>query len=298
MTLAADKTRSAALSPEAVGWLALLGAVFSISWSSLFVRFADVGPVASAFWRMALALPPIYVWARLEARPGPAKSLTPKGDWAFSILAGLAFAADLAFYHLAIGATSITNATFIANLASILAVAGGALLLKERVGRKVWVALAVALVGAWVMGGAAAGTAGLASGDLFALGAAVAYGVYVLVLKQAQRGLSSAEVMWRSSLVTAAVLLVLALVEGETLLPQTALGWLPLLGLGLLAHATGQGLNAVAIGRLPVAPVALAVLAQPVMTALLARLIIGEPLGLLQAAGAAMILVAVASVRL
>ena len=34
--------------------------------SPIFVRLADVGPFASAFWRVALALPALYAWMRLD----------------------------------------------------------------------------------------------------------------------------------------------------------------------------------------------------------------------------------------
>lgn len=291
-----EKGHRPPLSPEAAGWIALGLSVFTISWSALFVRFSDVGPLESAFWRMAIAMPALYVWTRFAA---PAKGDRPTaGGWFDSLAAGLCFAADLAFFHLAIATTSVTNASFIANMASILAVAASALILKERIGPIVWAALGIALFGAWLMGGAKASLAALGFGDVMALGAAVAYGAYFIFLKRAQARISSALVMWRSSLVAALALFVLALVDGGAMWPRSPAGWLPLIGLGLLSHALGQGLTAFAIGRLSVAPVALAVLAQPVMTALLALLILLEPISAVQGIGAALILIAVAASRL
>ena len=46
----------------------VLGAV-AMGASPIFVRLADVGPYASAFWRTFLALPFLWAWARMEA-PG------------------------------------------------------------------------------------------------------------------------------------------------------------------------------------------------------------------------------------
>src|ERR1700752_2870840 len=43
----------------------VLGAV-AMGASPIFVRLADVGPQASAFWRAFLALPFLWVWARWE----------------------------------------------------------------------------------------------------------------------------------------------------------------------------------------------------------------------------------------
>src|ERR1700722_8502160 len=66
--LSADASRrsaGAAFAALAVGALAM-GA------SPIFVRWADVGPFTSAFWRVTLALPMLYLWMRFaerDARP-------------------------------------------------------------------------------------------------------------------------------------------------------------------------------------------------------------------------------------
>jgi drug/metabolite transporter (DMT)-like permease len=54
----------------AVGAL-VLGAI-AMGASVLFVRWADVGPYASAFWRVFLALPFLWIWMRWEKRPAKA----------------------------------------------------------------------------------------------------------------------------------------------------------------------------------------------------------------------------------
>ena len=44
---------------------ALVAGAVAMGVSPIFVRLADVGPFASAFWRVALALPLLYAWMRL-----------------------------------------------------------------------------------------------------------------------------------------------------------------------------------------------------------------------------------------
>jgi drug/metabolite transporter (DMT)-like permease len=283
----------ARFSPETLGWLALAGSLVAISGSPLLVRLADVGPIASAFWRMLIALPFLYAWMRSDGAPATGRG----GGWGVPALAGAAFAADLAFFHLSLEATSIANASFIGNLATVFAVIGGALLFRERASGRIWAALAVALAGAWVMGGAAADLSAFNGGDALALGAALAYAGYLLAIKSGRRASSSAELMLRSSLVCAALLLVAALATGERILPGSAAGWWPLLGLGIVSHALGQGLTAVALGRLPVAPLAVAAMGQPILSALLAWLAMGESVGALQALGAGLIVAAIGFAR-
>ena len=108
----------------------VLGAV-AMGASPIFVRLTDIGPQASAFWRTALALPFLWIWARLENRPTGAPRLSG-AVW----LAGLFFAGDLFFWHLSILATTVANATFLATTAPIWVALGAGLVLSEKVGAR------------------------------------------------------------------------------------------------------------------------------------------------------------------
>ena len=86
----------------------LLGNV-ALAFGPWLVRLADTGPVAAGFWRLALALPFLWMLARMAGQPvhWPGKKLT------FVIaIAGFFFAADLAAWHAGIRLTKLGNATF------------------------------------------------------------------------------------------------------------------------------------------------------------------------------------------
>jgi len=93
-----------------------------------------------------------------------------------------------------------------------------------------------------------------------------------------------------SGVVSAVVLLPVALLSGEELLVTSAYGWAILLGLALLSHAGGQSLIAYALAHLPAAFSSVGLLLQPVTAALLAWLLLGEPVSVWQAAGGIVIL--------
>src|SRR5947208_4233749 len=99
---------------RAVALTALVCGAIAMGASVLFVRWADVGPYASAFWRVFLALPFLFVWMRLENR----SAMWPRLDGAV-LFAGLMFTGDLFFWHLAILGTTVANATFLAPTAPI-----------------------------------------------------------------------------------------------------------------------------------------------------------------------------------
>src|SRR5438045_4231386 len=125
---------------------ALLTGATCIALSPIFVRIADVGPSASAFWRVALAAPLLWPLARLGAR-----SRAPRAAWPLLFAAGFAFAGDLAFWHWSIRFTSVANSTLLADLASLFVTAAMWLFWRQRPSTRFLLGLAAALGGVWML---------------------------------------------------------------------------------------------------------------------------------------------------
>ena len=70
--------------PESLSapFAALVAGALAMGVSPILVRLADVGPFASAFWRVALALPLLYAWMRLASAAGRARraAILQRGD--------------------------------------------------------------------------------------------------------------------------------------------------------------------------------------------------------------------------
>src|SRR5438309_11193880 len=60
-------------------FLCLLAGGCAIAFAPIFVRLSDTGPVASAFWRTALASPLLWIWLARERKPGTDPSFPPGG---------------------------------------------------------------------------------------------------------------------------------------------------------------------------------------------------------------------------
>src|SRR4051794_28370969 len=262
------------------------GATF-IALSPIFVRLTDVGPSASAFWRVALAAPLLWPLARLRTEPGASRA-----GWPLLLAAGFAFAGDLGFWHWSIRFTSVANSTLLANLASIFVTAAMWLLWRERPSATFLVGLAAALAGvALLVRTSLAFSASALLGDALGLVTAVFYAGYILVVKALRdRGAQTLELMAITTTVTALLLLPVALASGEAFLPQSARGWLTLVALAWISHCAGQGLIAYSLAHLPAAFSSVSLLFQPVMAALFAWLLLGEALVPLQMMGAAVVL--------
>jgi drug/metabolite transporter (DMT)-like permease len=270
----------------AVAFVALVGGAVAMGASVLFVRWADVGPYASAFWRVFLALPFLFVWMRLENR----SSAWPRLDRAL-LIAGLMFTGDLFFWHLAIFGTTVANATFLATTAPIWVALGAGLVLSEAVGARILIGLALCMLGGLALLGESYGFAPQRLvGDLFGLATAFFFGAYVLAVRAARARHGAAEVMFVSTAVTAVCLFVIAVAFEPRILPQSAHGAGALLALALISQVGGQGLVAVALGTLPATFSALVIFLEAIAAAAFGWLLLNEPLGMVQALGGVLIL--------
>lgn len=274
---------------KAFGWVVL--GTFAIAFSPIFVRESELGPIATAGYRVALALPVLAAWMRLE--PPTGRRLTSH-DWRGLILAGLFFAGDLAFWHASIAHTTIANATLFATATPVFVAVGAWLLFGERVRRRFLLGLAASLAGAAMLALASVRlSADHLIGDGLGLITAMFFSAYLLTVKKLRFAVSAARVMFWSALITAPVLFVIAAIAGERLWPTSAHGWAILIGLAWISHALGQGLVAFALARLPASFSAIGMLTEPIFAALLAWWLVSEAITILQAAGGAVILLGI-----
>ena len=217
--------KSGKFSPTTRAFACLLMGGAAIALSPILIRLADVGPLSSAFWRAALAAPVLLAWMVWEARQnrmaisadsGPKESARPHMQVAL-IAAGLAFAGDLAFWHLSVIYTSVANATLLSNLAPLFVTLAGWLWFAQRCSRGFLGAMAIAFCGVALLIGPDFNHGGSALwGDFLGLVTALFYGAYMLAVKHARRTASTARVMATSTSITAASLLVVALDRKST----------------------------------------------------------------------------------
>ena len=271
----------------------LLGSAI-LSAGPLLVRLADVGALQSAFWRVALAVAPLFLLARLTARPPGAERGETHYGW--FLAAGFFFAADLAVWHLGIERTTLANSALFANSASFLYPLWGFAVARAWPSRKAATALLLAALGITLLMGLSADVSPRnLVGDLFCLLAAVFYTGYLVAMDRARGNTSALESLARATLVSALMLLPVAALAPGAFLPSD---WTPLLLLALGSQVIGQGLIIFALPHIPPVAAGLGLLIQPLLSAAFGWTWFGERLSLLEAAGMVAILVALVLVRL
>lgn len=281
---------------SSLAFLALLGGNVALAFGPMFVRHASsdalVGPIASGFWRLALAAPVLLLLTRMRGqsigRPAPVVL-------AMIALGGVFFAADLAAWHLGILQTKIANATLLGNSASLIFPLYGFVAARTWPSRGQGFALLLATVGAvLLMGRSYELDPRYLIGDLLCLLAGVLYTFYLVTIDRARALLAPWPVLALSTIAGVLPLLGFALAAGERVMP---LIWSPLVGLAVVSQLIGQGLLVYAIGHFRPLVVGLAFLSQPVVAAAIGWFGFGETLAPLDLVGAAAIAAAIVLVR-
>ncbi|MEN3364175.1 MAG: hypothetical protein V7606_1449 [Burkholderiales bacterium] len=278
----------------AFAFIALLSGGIAIGFAGILMRLSDVNPVASAFWRMALATPLLWAWAFVVRKQDEAGG--KRTDFTLAlILAGIYFAGDMAIWHLSLHYTTVSNATLLSNFAPVFIALWMWVAHRARFARTFIAGLAIALAGAVMLVGPNAGgnTSGGDTkllGDALGLVSAVFYAAYQLVIKDARNQYSTARLMAWSTTITAIALLPFALMSPGAFWPAQLSGWLPLLGLALLAQIGGQTVIAYASAHLPASLSSVSLLIQPLTATIAAWIIFTEVISPVQMAGGALLL--------
>jgi drug/metabolite transporter (DMT)-like permease len=276
-------------------FLLIAGAV-AIGFAPIFVRLASTGPIATAFWRMAIAVP--VLWMFLRQRNDASSALVAFRS-SLVWLAGVAFALDLAAWHFSIRLTSVTNATLLANCAVLLVPLFSWVFLRRPVRSSTLGCGLLAFLGMVLLSSPSLQTGSQRLlGDALAVLTAGFYAAYLLVMAVARERAAAASLAFASSLLSSLTLLPIVPLAGEELLPCAVVDWAWLIGLALISQVFGQTAIAHALGRIPPAQAAVGLLVQPVSAAVFAWVLFGESMGGLQLFGGALVLASITAVRL
>jgi drug/metabolite transporter (DMT)-like permease len=276
-------------------FIALLVGGMSIGFAGIFMRLSDVNPIASAFWRVALAAPCLWGWAlysRVSLRPAQPTPFAAILAWA-----GFFFAGDMALWHSALHETTVANATLLSNFAPLFIVLFIWKTQKIRFSFSFILGLVLAMAGAALL---VLGKIHLPDhlttehhpmlGNLLGLISALFYAGYQLAIKEARHHYPTSILMAWSSTVTSLFLLPLALMSPGHFFPQHLSAWLPLLGLAFIAQIGGQTVIAFASAHLPTALSSVGLLVQPLTAAIAAWILFQEQLSLPQIMGGGLLL--------
>ena len=270
----------------------LLGNV-ALAFGPWLVRLADVGAVAVGFWRVAIALP--FLW--LLAHAAGQRPHWPKRAVVIAIaVAAIFYVLDLAAWNAGIRMTKLGNSTLFGNSGSFVFAIYGLWLAHRMPSARQGGALFLAFAGAaLLMSGSYEQSARNFTGDLLTLVAGLLYGGYLIFMERARTVMKPLPLLLLATLFGIPMLLAISLGFGEQIRPHN---WTPLIIFALSSQVLGQGLLIYSIGTLPPLVVGLALLTQPVISAAVGWFAYGERLSPTDVVGAVAIAAALVVVRL
>jgi drug/metabolite transporter (DMT)-like permease len=268
-------------------YLALIAGIICTSWSAIFVRWTDIPGTASAFYRMlipAVVLLPTHFLNRGRPRVNT-RTLAIIG------LGGLFFALDLAFYNTSILRTSAANATFLGNNTPIVVGLLSWLIFRQKPRLAFWLGLLLALGGTLVIVWAdLARHMRFGIGDAMSLTAAACFAVYLMVTERVRTSIGTLEFLRLAMISSTLALLIINLLMGTSLqVPHGRTLW-AVVGLGLFTQLGGYLALTYALGHLPATITSISLLAQGPLTAVLATILLSEPLTVPQIIGGSLVL--------
>ena len=274
-----------------LAYIALGTGILALSFSAMFVRWANAPGPVTAFYRLFFSiflLLPFFL-PRL-------KTNTSIKSWmiVFPLLAGVFTALDLGLWTASLSYTTAANATLLGNTAPLWVALGTWLILKQRLAPAFWRGLIIALSGAaLIMGTDFILHPRFGIGDAMAILTGVFYGGYFLFTERSRMHFDPISHIWLVGVGASLSLFIANLALNYPMTGYPAPTWLVFLSTAVVSQLIGYMSLAYALGHLPASIVSPTMILQPIVTTLLAIPLLGEIPSIWQGIGGAIALVGI-----
>jgi drug/metabolite transporter (DMT)-like permease len=269
--------------------------VIIISSSSILTRYAQADGVSSlSIAAIRLALASIVLSPFAFARSSGEIRALSKRDLLLGIAAGGLLAAHFATWISSLAYTSVASSTALVTTNPIWIAAVSVVLFHERIRGGLIAAIGFALCGSVLIfladGGSASAQPNAPLGNTLALIGSLAVSGYLLIGRALRRRLSLLAYVWLVYTSAAVALVVVALVAQEPLWGFSPAAWAFLLALALGPQLMGHTVFNWALKQVSATFIALAILGEPIGSAILALMLFDEGFSRLQIAGFVLLL--------
>jgi len=283
--------RSSPADKTLLAYLALGVGILALSFSAMFVRWANAPGPVTAFYRLFFSiflLLPFFA-PRLKTNPAiRSRSII------LPLLAGVFTACDLGLWTASLSYTTAANATLLGNTAPLWVALGAWLILKQKLKPAFWRGLVLALFGAaLIMGTDFLLHPRFGIGDAMAVTTGLFYGAYFLVTEKSRIQFDPVSHIWIVGVGASISLFVINMVLQYPLSGYPTQTWLIFLTTAVVSQLIGYMSLAYALGHLPASVVSPTMILQPVVTALLAIPLLNEIPSIWQGVGGVIALVGI-----
>jgi drug/metabolite transporter (DMT)-like permease len=271
----------------------LVFGVACLSTAAVLIRLADAPPLATAAWRLTLTSVVLAPLALATSR-GDLRHLK-FAELRWVLLAGGMLALHFALWITSLGLTSVASSVVLVTTNPLWVALAAPFVLHERPGRNLWLGIAVAFVGAAIIGwGDVAAGSSVALGDILAIGGAIAAASYFLLGRRMRGQLRLVPYVALVYGTAAVILLGAAILARQPLTGYPRATWLCFVGLAVVPQLLGHSSFNWALRHLSATMVAGAVLGEALGSTLLAWQVLSEPPPRLTVVGGSLVLAGLA----
>ncbi len=251
--------------------------VVSISFAAVFIRLAD-GPAASvAALRLLFAALMLLPFVIFSSGTRNAIVSLRRGEKGLLVLSGFFLAMHFLSWIASLSFTGITSSIVFVTMSPVFIELYSVTVRKEKTAARVWAGIGLALAGSVILGGGNIAAGGESwKGDLLAVTGAVAVAGYFIVGSRLRPKLPLLAYIFPVYSTAAVLLLIMAPLLGGGLAGHPGKLYFYCFIMALVCQVTGHSLFNWALRRMKTTLVAMSTLGEPVGTAMLAWLILGE----------------------
>jgi drug/metabolite transporter (DMT)-like permease len=274
-----------------LAYLALGTGIFALSFSAMFVRWANAPGPITAFYRLFFSIFLLFPFFAPRVKTNQA---IKSGSVVFPLLAGFFTACDLGLWTASLAYTTASNATLLGNTAPLWVALGAWLILKQKLTSAFWRGLVLALLGAaLIMGTDFLLHPRFGIGDAMAVTTGLFYGSYFLCTEKSRMHFDPISHIWIVGIGASITLFVINMLLGYPFSGYPAQTWLIFLATSFVSQLIGYMSLAYALGHLPASVVSPTMILQPVVTTILAMPLLGEIPSIWQGIGGVVALVGI-----
>ena len=274
-----------------LAYLALGIGVLSLSFSAMFVRWANAPGPVTAFYRLFIS---VFLLLPLFLRQSRINQHTRSRAVIFPLLAGVFTACDLGLWTTALSYTTASNATLLGNTSPLWVALGTWLILRRKLSAGFWRGLTLALLGAaLIMGTDFLLHPRFGIGDAMATFTGFFYGGYFLFTEKSRTIFDPVSHIWFVGIGATISLFLINTALHNPLTGYDRNSWLVFLATALVSQLIGYMSLAYALGHLPASVVSPTMILQPIVTTILAIPLLGEIPSIWQGIGGAIALLGI-----
>ena len=259
--------------------------VVTAVWGVTFVQVKDAVELYPLFAFLAVRF--LIAAVVLAAPAAPRLRSLGRRGWFAGASLGLLLALGYALQTAGLDRTTVSSAGFITGLYVVFTPLLGLLLFRTRVGRAVWVGVALSVAGLAMLSGVGAGDP---VGDLLVLGGSAAYSLQIALMERYAPRYDPIAFTQAEMLAAFAGFAAVAVALGQIELPRGWTVWGALLVTGIFASALGFLVQTWAQRRTSATRTALAFAMEPVFAGIFGFWLAGDRLGVLGWSGCAVIM--------